>query len=319
LPLGLDIGASRVRLAHVERSRLGDARVLGVAARDLPDEAVTAEKLTEPELIAAVIEDLQSELGVRERRCVIALSASVAVLRLLRFPAMTRAELQRAASFEAERFRTWNAETSESTVRVHPADREQHVHVVGVARRDVLAARVACVRRAGLSVVGADHEAYALQRAFPHAEAILDVGHRQSTFHAFGPAGPTSISIPGGGTEMTRAMAADLSIDAATAEKRKRILGTAGAGESHRDAFALAVRTAVGKVRERGTVRRVILTGNGSRLAGLGPALETTVDAAVEAPVSPLLDITDYPDDVIRAAAPDWTMAVALAMWGAGR
>jgi type IV pilus assembly protein PilM len=319
LPLGLDIGASRIRIALAECSRSGDFYVSGIASRDLPDDAVTAESLPEPELIAAIIDDLRGELGTRERRCVIALPASVALLRLLRFPNMSRAELQRAACFEAERFHNWSAEEVESVVRVHPADRAQNLHVVGVARRDALMARVGCVRRAGLKVVGVDHEAFALQRAFPHSEAVLDVGHRQATLHTFGTSGLNSMYVPGGGAEVTRAIAADLSIDTAMAERRKRILGTAGAGESYRDAFATAVGTAIAKARERGALRRVIVTGNGSRLPGLAAALEHATQAPVEAPVSALLGATTYPDDVIRAAAPDWTMAVALATWGAAR
>jgi type IV pilus assembly protein PilM len=319
LPLGLDIGASRVRLAQAERSRSGDFHVSAVATRDLPEDAVVAESLSESELVAAIIDDLRSELGTRERRCVIALPASVALLRLLRFPSMSRTELHRAACFEAERFHNWSADSIESVVRVHPADRAQNLHVVGVARRDALMARIGCVRRAGLKVVGVDHEAFALQRAFPYAEAVLDVGHRQATLHTLGTSGLNSMHVPGGGAGITRAIAADLSIDAAMAEKRKRILGTAGVGESYRDGFAASVGSAISKARERGTLRRIITTGNGSRLTGLAAALETAAQAAIEAPVSALLGATTYPDDVIRAAAPDWTMAVALATWGAAR
>ena len=249
----------------------------------------------------------------------IALPATVATLRLLRFPAMHRGDLLRAARFEADRVQNWETTSCDTVVRVHPVDRAQNLYALGVARQDALGARTRCIRQAGLTVIGADHEAYALRRAFPNYDAAIDIGHSHATLHAFSPGVPFSLSIPGGASEITRAIAADLSIDVGAAEKRKRILGTAGAGESCRDALAYAIKAAVTKARERCTIRSIALTGNGSRLAGLAAAVESSSEASVETPLSPLLDVSEYPDDVIRSAAQDWTMAIALAAWGAVR
>lgn len=319
LPLGLDIGATRVRLARAERLRSGEIRVVAVAARDVPDGAVTGQELTEPELLAVVIEDARAELGCPQRGCVIALPAAIAMLRLVRFPTMRRSELFRAARFEAERFLTTHDVAAPAIVRLHPVGSSQGIHAVGITRQKPLQARLACVKRAGLRAAAADHEAYALRRAFPQADAVVDIGYRQTTLHAFAPEVPLSFVVASGGSDITRAIAADLTIDMATAERRKRILGTAGAGDAARDALARQIAGSVTKARERVTIRRIVLTGNGSRLAGLAPAIESAAQLMVEMPVSPLLQAAAYPDDVIRSAAADWSMAAALAAWGAAR
>ncbi|HKE36289.1 MAG TPA: hypothetical protein VKB39_02600, partial [Candidatus Baltobacteraceae bacterium] len=60
---------------------------------------------------------------------------------------------------------------------------------------------------------------------------------------------------------------------------------------------------------------RLAMTGNGARLPGLAEALEATTGAMVDVPVSDLLRVPAYPDDVARSAAPDWTLAASLAAW----
>lgn len=317
-PLGIDLGSTRVRIARAERAASGDLRLAAIAARDLPEDAVTAAAVTEPELVAAVVEDLCHELGTNERRCVLSLNACVASIRLVRFPEMTSSERRRAAYFEAERFAPWNTQSVSSVVRVHPVDRAEGVHAVGIAREDSLAARTACARRSGLRPIAVEPDAIALRRAFPHVDGILDVGYHQSTLHAYMPSGPVSLCIPSGGAEITRAIAADLSIDPIAAEKRKRLLGNAGAGEGARNAFSSLVRAAVVKARERGVVRRLAMLGNGARLEGLASAIEAETGAAVELPVSDLIRGEAYPEDVARAGAPDWTLAACLAAWGGG-
>lgn len=313
--LGLDIGASRVRVASGVREA-GCIRVRAVAARDLPSVCVADDGAPQPELVAAVIEDLVAELGAMQRRCVLSLGTLDARVRFVRFPDMPYRERRRAAQFEAERMGDWDASV-ERIVRLHPADADGAVHAVGVARRDALAFKTACARRSGLRPVAVDSDALAYRRAFPSYDAALDVGHARTTLHLLSGDEPVSLPITGGGAAVTRAVAADLSIDTVAAEKRKRMLGTAGAGEAALDEFVSGVSRAVAVVRQRAVVRRIAVAGNGIRLGGLVDALERAVDASVEIPVSALFAPDAYPDDVLRAAAPDWTLAGALATWGA--
>jgi Tfp pilus assembly PilM family ATPase len=317
LPLGIDVGARRVRIAQSERTSAGAIRLIGVAVRDLPGDLIYPERIAEPDLIAAVIEDLAREIDPRARRCVIALPAPVARLRLIRFPSMSSSERRRAARFEAERFAGWDVKSIGSIVRVHPADAAAGVHAVGIAREDAVAGRVGCMKKARLRIAGIDHDACAMRRAFPFTDAVLDVGLHRTSLHAFSALGPISLTIALGGHSITQAIAADLAIDAMAAEKRKHILGTAGAGEAARDAFAASVAAAVEKARTQSSIRSIALVGNGSRLPGLNAAIQNATGAHVDLPVSDVLRGGAYPDDVIAAAAADWTLAASLSAWAA--
>ncbi len=315
LPLGVDLGSSRVRIALSEHAD-GAARLVAVASRDLPEDTVTAESIAEPELVAAVIEDAHREIGTRERRCVFSVGAEAASLRLVRFPAMSEPERRRAAHFEAERIAPWDLGMVATIVRAHAADRARQLYGVGVARATVLSSRSRCVTGAGLRPVAADYEGCAWYRAFPEYDAVLDIGYRRSTLHVFSPAGPLAVAVGGGGAEMTGAIAADLGIDVPAAERRKCLLGNAGAGVAARDEFVQAVRTALTKARERMPgLRRFSVTGNGSRLVGLLEAIESACGVRAEHSTSGVLASNAYPSDVLRASAHDWTLAVSLAAW----
>ena len=75
LPLGIDAGAARTRVALVERDAEGRARLTAVATRPTGADAARA------------IADAWAELRTRERRCVLSLGVPDAVLRVASFPA----------------------------------------------------------------------------------------------------------------------------------------------------------------------------------------------------------------------------------------
>ncbi len=314
LPLGIDIGTSRVRIAVAESTSDGRASIRAVAAREVSGGSGEAGERFAPEFIALVVEDLLRELGTRERRCVAALSAPDALLRIITMPKMTWAERTRAARFEAQRFAGWDLEAERSPVRVHAIDRQSSVYAIGVARREALEARVSALRAARLRPIAVDHDALALRTLLSDGDAILDVGCDRSMLHVFRDRSPISYVIPAGGAHLSQGIAQDLAVDFATAERRKRILGAAGAGGAARDHLVFAIKTALDKARTRAAVGRILVTGNGARLPGFLRDLERAVDATVEMPVANALLTESYPEDVIRAAAPDWTLAAALAL-----
>lgn len=306
IPLGIDIGRTRIRVAAAVRTTSGKAELVGVASREAPQEC---------EAVSAVVEDLRRELATRERRCVLSLPAASGVLKVVRFPKMSETERRNAARFESERIVPWDSKDIATIVRAHWVNVREGLVAIGVAREEALRLRVACARGAGLSVAGVDHDACAMRRAFPFADAVLDVGYESSSLHVFSASGPLSLIIPAGGSDVTSGICRDLGIDSTAAERRKRILGTAGAGESARDAFVSRVAVTIQEVRERNPIRRLAMTGNGARLPGLPAAIESAIEAVVDVPVSDLLQVAAYPEDVARSAAPDWTLAASLAAW----
>ena len=315
LPLGIDLGTTRVRVAFGEVHREGATRIRAVVARDVPDEAVSPVYVAQPELVAAVLEEMLTEIGARERRCVLALGAPACALRTMRFPRMSWAERLRAARFEAQRFAGWDLDEEHSLVRTHAFDRRSGSYAVGVTRSSSIASRIAAIRMTKLRAVAVDHDALALRRMFVECDAIVDVGAERTSLHVFGPAGPFSLVSGVGGAGITRGIAAELSIDLPSAERRKRILGCAGAGVAARDDVVAAIAALVDRARARAAVGRIVVTGNGARLPGFLRDLDEATGALTQTPVPEILTSGTYPEDVVRAASPDWVLAASLATW----
>ncbi len=124
-----------------------------------------------------------------------------------------------------------------------------------------------------------------------------------------------SLAAQTGGAAVTRGIAAELSIDMPTAERRKRILGCAGAGLMASDEVIAAIAALVDRARLRATIERIAVTGNGARLPNFARDLEEATSAITEMPVPDVLHTAAYPVDVVRAATPDWALAASLALW----
>lgn len=312
LPLGIDIGATRVRVLEAEQTPYG-ARVRAVAVREVAVGLSSSGALADPEYVAILLEDAIAELGTRQRRCVCAIGEPDALLRTVKLPRMTGLERDRAARFEAQRFVDYPID--EAVVRIHAIDAAAGVWGLGIARTSAILTRSASLRAARLKTVAIDHEACALIRALPGFDAVLDVGHQRTSLHVITPEMPVTLQAYNGGADVTRAIERELSLDAPTAEKRKRILGTAGAGERARAALAADITSLIKSARGTHPISRVALVGNAARLPGLPSDVESATGALCEIPVSAVLQSDGYPEDVIRSGAPDWTLAAGLTLW----
>jgi Tfp pilus assembly PilM family ATPase len=301
LPLGVDLGQVRTRVALVERDRAGTPRLVAVASRATGDDPAQA------------LATAWAELGTAERRCVLALSSPDTLLRTATFPRMSRRECARAARFEAARYVSYPI--AEAAIRVSPV--EDGSCVIGVAHRPALAARLTAARRARLRVLAVDDAALALRRALPHADAVVDVGEERATLIVARAPIPLVRTFEIGGRALTAAIAASLGLDTRLAEQRKHAIGLAGAGE--RVCETLVAQLAVALLESRAAAQvdlhTIALVGNGSRLAGFAEALERAVQIPVRlAALAP--DVSRaLPADVIRSASPDWAAAYGLALW----
>jgi len=312
LPLGIDIGATRVRIARA-CATVDGPRICAVAVRSLASHTQSAGNAFDAQYLGALIEDALTELRTRQRRCVASLGEPDALLRSIHFPKMTSAERERSARFEAQRHVDFPIE--EALVRIHRPRAGAHAWTLGVARSSAVNARVTALRAAKLKVAAIDHEACALARALPGFDAILDIGYRRVSLHVVTAGAPVTLQAFTGGADITRAIERELSIDERSAEKRKRILGTAGAGERARSTLTADVAGLIRSARRQHQIVRIALVGNAARLPRLAADIEGSTGVLCEMPVSEALRDGEYPEDVVRSSAPDWNLAVGLAMW----
>lgn len=315
LPLGIDIGATRLRVAALE-TKAGATSLRAVATRELSNGSSSSGEIADSEYVAALLEEAIDELAVRERRCICSVGEPDSLLRPITLPKMSPIERVQAIRLEADRFIDYPLE--EAIVRTHPIAEKERLFALGIVRSKVLASRLKTLKKAGLRVSAVDHEACALSRLLPEYDAIVDIGTERASVHVYGSAAPMTFHHFSGGAEITRCIARELSIDLYAAEKRKRIIGASGAGDSARGALAREIASLldVGRSR-RGAINRIGLVGNAVRLLGLRSDIESATGAIAEIAVGQSFHSASYPQDVVQSAAPDWSLAVGLAMWGA--
>ncbi len=222
---------------------------------------------------------------------------------------MTSLERARTAQFEAARYIDYPI--AEAIVRIRRLGEDSQLWALGIVRAKTLRARVACIRKARLRVRGMNDEGCALRRSLAHYDAVLDIGQYRSTLYLVNSFETFQIKI--GGAEITFAIERDLDLDQAQAEKRKRIVGTAGAGERSKADLVISLASLFEEAARVAGCRCVAVVGNGARLPGLLDDLMAATGSRCEFAVSHVLDGENYSKDVVSAGAPDWTLAAALA------
>jgi Tfp pilus assembly PilM family ATPase len=308
--LGIDLGSTRIRVALSDQVR-GKARLRAIGARDLGEQS-WLEDGHGLDFAAAILEQLVRELGLRKRQCVTALGEPHASVRTVRFPKMSWIERRRAARFEVMQ------NVRQGIVRIHPLDRRTGTYAVAIAQEDVVRRHAELLRKAGLRLLAIDHDAYAFARALPEFDAVADVGYERMRLHVGMGDGVASWTAECGGKYVTSGIASDLSIDFESAERRKRILGTSGAGESAREVCVRELCAMIERVQVRGSaIAQLALVGNAARLPGFAREIAERTSLKVEVPLTPLLRAAGFADDVLVAASPDWTLAAALSTWRA--
>lgn len=316
LPLGIDIGSTRIRMASSVFCS-GSVTLQAVAARDISSGAATSGLVADTEYVGTILEEMREELQVKERRAVCSVGAPDAGLKTLKLPPMSWLERRRAAAFEALANTPYSRE--EAAVRIHPVDEKNNLHAVGVIPKVILASRIKSLRTGGLVPIAVDYDAFAYARLLHRYDVIVDVGLERTAAHLLRRETPLSICRNAGGAQITRAIEQDLSIDTRTAEKRKRIVGTTGAGESGRARVVADVtRLLESLISIDLSVKRVGVCGNGARLARICSDIARASGLEVELAGAAAALTSGYPSDVFEAATPDWALAIGLSMWANG-
>jgi len=301
LPLGIDFGRTRIRVALSARAADGAPTLLAVAARPAGGDPARA------------LRDAIGELGTRERRCVLGIARPDALVRVVSLPPMSRFERTRAATFQAARYIDYPV--ADAAISLNALDERQWT--LGIARRAAIDARLAAAKHAKLVPLAIDDVAFALARAQSGVDGTIDISDDVTRLTIFAQPVPYVADVALGAMLFTEGIARSLGIDAAAAEERKRTIGFAGAGEAQRDAVIDGIAEMLARARSAGytEIRRLAMIGNGSRVPGLPEAIERATGygvrlAALDPSVSGVL-----PPDVLRAAGADWSVAYGLSLW----
>ena len=308
--IGLDVGSTAVRAAEVALG--SDPPSLVRAAQvPLPSGAVESGEVRDVEALSGAIRDLWQRGAFKARQAVLGVGNQRVVVREVTLPALPPKELKQSLPFQVQDLIPIPVDEAVLDYDVLEELEQEgakmlRLLVVG-AQRDMINRMVDAAVRAKVEPVGVDLVPFALIRAVGQdeglgleesdlgGEAIVDVGADVTNIcvHERGVARFVRI-LPSGGRDVTVAMATSLGISEEDAEALKRGqpveggLSTDQVETTRRSRVAALVdeiRSSLDFYRAQtpgAEVSRVLVTGGGSKLAGLVELLDERVDAQVE-------------------------------------
>ena len=298
--IGLDIGATQVRVAEVELSGkgAGTGTLTAFAHADLPPGAVQAGEVHDVSAVGTAIKQAVQAGGFTTKEVVLGIGSANVMVRETDLPSMPMAQLRSSLPFQVQDVLTMPA--SEAMLDFYPtAERDGDGTkmlrgVVVAAPKSIVGQHVLAVENAGLRPKMVDLSAFALLRSQLAGEAagkiaaIVDIGSRVTTVVVAQQGVPRLVRIlPSGGQDMTAAIASSMRMDHSEAENVKRSMGLGAAMSPEyqpaQEALGQAARSLVESIRNTfvfysqanpgAPVEHVIITGGGSQLNGLGQFL----------------------------------------------
>lgn len=340
--IGLDIGATHVRAAEVERSGRGAPTLVRYGQIPLPLGAVRDGEVAEPETVASALRQLWSKHKFGSRDVALGIGNQRVLVRELEMPAMPMAQIRTSLPFQVQDLLPVAVE--DALLDYYPTDEFQGPNgpMVGgllvAATKDTVRANTIAAESAGLRPMIVDLSAFALARVHSVGDvagrtiALVDVGARITTIVVIANGVPRFIRmLPSGGQDVTDAVTAAMGVPAAEAERIKRELGVGMAAAPdlahvaqgvHQVTSALidSVRNTLvyyASTHPGAAADGVLLSGGGSMLPGFGQFLASAsrLPVAIAQPLTPFRQGRSAPGAAeLNAIQHECSFAVGLAM-----
>ena len=234
--IGVDVGSTAVRVAEVAA---GDIPVVVRAAQvPLPPGVVEAGEVRQPEAVAEALREVWSKSGVKSKQVHLGVGNQRVVVREVALPWLPEKELRDTLGFQVQEFIPMASDEAvldfDPLGEMNQGGRRMVRILLVAAHRPMVDALVAAALAANLDPQGIDLTPFAVVRAVGTGdegldldssgdEAIVDIGAQVTSIcvHDRGVTRFVRI-LPSGGRDITLALASDLGVDEAAAERLKR-------------------------------------------------------------------------------------------------
>jgi type IV pilus assembly protein PilM len=238
LCIGIDIGASSVKLCQLARVKRGYT-LERFAVVPLPSETIVDGALMNSARVVEAIQELVTTNRVRAKQAAIAISGHSVIIKKIPLPQMTREELEDQIQWEAEQFIPFDIKDVNLDVQIVNSESAQKGHmdvVLVAAKKDYVNEYTSVVIEAGLEPVVCDIDAFAVQNMFEanyevvpeQTYALVNVGAAKTNINIIA-RGVSSFTrdLGVGGNTFTEEIQKQLSVTREEAEQLKIGAGSA--------------------------------------------------------------------------------------------
>jgi type IV pilus assembly protein PilM len=338
--VGLSIGSSSIKIAELVRKGSG-FRLVNLGVMQLPEEAIQNREIANPIAVSEAIRALVQQMKLKTRQCVLGLSGSSILSKVLRIEAPNKKDLRDQVYWEAEQYIPFDM--NEMVIDFDTLSRTSQglTEVLMVAsKRSFMDSYLQCVQEAGLKVHIIDIDLLALHHIFeltyPATDkstfAIVDVGGNSTKVAIFAGGVPKFTKEMGlGGIQLTGEIQRQLNVQYHDAELMKvqsmeqQAVPQAVFDMSH--SYVENITNEVARaldfysVSNSGAlIEAVYLAGGSSRLAGLCAKIEQTTQIKTElmAPFAAIqYDKAVFQPSFVEMMGPSAAVPIGLAIRGA--
>ena len=343
--VGVDIGTASIKVCQVKETRKGLGLVrLGYAPLG-PQVIVDGQVMDS----GAVIETLQKvfhDAKIRQKECALSVSGQSVIIRKLKVPMMTEAELEEQIQWEAEQHIPFDIKDVHVDYQVlrRRAEASQMDLLLVAAKRDQIEEYAQLARNAKLKPMVCDIDAFTVQNLFEYSRtlpqdrtiALINVGASLSSLNiiANGVSAFTR-EIANGGNGITEEIQKQLNVPHDQAEAYK-CGGSASADDPSRagmvpqqvvqvieavsDTIAAEIQRSLDffmATSGEGEIARIYVTGGSANLAALARAIERRARVSVEtwSPVEKLtIEAKEVDPLLLQARAAQLSVALGLSL-----
>lgn len=340
--VGLDIGASAVRVAQVGGAR-GGTSLLGFAQVALPPGVVVDGEIVDPGPVSEAISQVWKRAKIRGKGAIVGVSNQRVVVRQVDLPYLEEQEFRSSLRFQAADYIPMSVEDAQlDFIVIDDYTTESQEHMMRVlliaAATDMVDTFVTTASSGGVEAMGIDLTPFAIARAVSASargeagvagsEAVIDVGAATTNILIHHNGEPRFVRILlVGGDDATKALVEEMSLSFEEAEALKFDLGRGVGPENARGLLNRQVASLVDEIRgsldyylsqeDSEPVSSILITGGGSLTAGLTERLEQTLKTQVQVG-SPLAQLnvskSGLTSDQVGQIEPVAAAAVGLAL-----
>ncbi len=339
---GLDVGSSSIKMVELD-GKMNNLSLIGLGFENLPDDTIVDGQIMELNTVSEVIKNICSNYQITANQFVTGVSGHSVIIKNIVLPPMSREELEESIDWHAEEHIPYDLSDVSLDYQITGEDADSTQVLIAACKRERIDNIKQAIQLAGKQPVVIDVDTFALQNCYemnyqPDASQVvtlLNIG--ASTMNVNLVQGTRSLfsrDITVGGSQFTDVLQRNLGISFQQAEAVKRGVMEASEGIEEKSIEPLMnnvteiVAMEIQKTFDfyRATtedndiiVQKILISGGGSKLAGLAEELSTRLELPVEV-LDPFrnikVDTRKFDPDYLSEIMPEMAVAVGLALRG---
>ncbi|HEX8246573.1 MAG TPA: type IV pilus assembly protein PilM [Pyrinomonadaceae bacterium] len=339
---GLDVGSSSVKVVELE-GKMNSLNLVSLGFENLPDNTIVDGQIMELNTVSDVIQNVCNDHQIKAAQVVTGVSGHSVIVKNIVLPPMSRDELEESIDWHAEEHIPYDLADVSLDYHITAENAEATTVLIAACKRERIDNLKQVIQFAGKQPVVIDVDTFALQNCYEvnyqpaetEVVTLLNIG--ASTMNVNIVQGNRSLftrDITVGGSQFTDVLQRSLGLSYQQAEAVKRGVPDAAQGVEEKaieplmdnvmEMVAMEIQKTFDFYRATSEdggvpVQKILISGGGSKLAGLPEDLSTRLELPVEV-LDPFrqikVDARKFDPDYLSEIMPEMAVAVGLALRG---